>query len=147
MSIIDGARALRAVILQAVLSLDDKAASAAPALFPRLLEDGSLVRAGTRICWNGRIKRAASDLWDRPENNPDNAPNLWEDIAYREGFRIIPDTITTTTAFFSVKKDGGMVCCMNPNWKRMSGHRKRIRTVGRLHQSDNHNTGTRQDHR
>ena len=104
MSIIDGARALRAVILQAVLSLDDKAASAAPALFPRLLEDGSLVRAGTRICWNGRIKRAASDLWDRPENNPDNAPNLWEDIAYREGFRIIPDTITTTTAFFFGEK-------------------------------------------
>lgn len=33
------------------------------------------------------------------ENNPDNAPTLWEDINYKEGYRIIPDTITVGTAF------------------------------------------------
>ena len=30
---------------------------------------------------------------------PDNAPTLWEDIAYRDGFRIIQQTITAGTAF------------------------------------------------
>ena len=42
---------------------------------------------------------AAVDLWDTKENNPDNAPTLWEDIAYKEGYRIIPETITAGTAF------------------------------------------------
>ena len=79
--------------------VDDKTASMAPELFGRLKEDGSLVTCGTRINWNGTLKRAAVDLWDRLENNPDNAPALWADLDYREGFRIIPEVITVTTAF------------------------------------------------
>ena len=90
---------LRAIVEQAAASLDDKTASTAGMLFPRLKQDGALVKAGTRINWNGTLKRAAVDLWDTPENNPDNAPNLWADIQYRNGYRIIPDTITVTTAF------------------------------------------------
>ena len=90
---------LRAIVEQAAASLDDKTASTAGMLFPRLRRDGALVKAGTRINWNGTLKRAAVDLWDTPENNPDNAPNLWADIQYRNGYRIIPDTITVTTAF------------------------------------------------
>lgn len=90
---------LRAIVEQAAASLDDQTASAGAALFPRLKQDGALVKAGTRINWNGTLKRAAVDLWDTPENNPDNAPNLWADIQYRNGYRIIPDTITVTTAF------------------------------------------------
>lgn len=90
---------LRAVVEQAVTSLNDKTASTAATLFPRLKADGSLVSAGTRINWNSTIKKAAVDLWDTVENNPDNAPALWEDIEYKEGYRIIPDTLTVTTAF------------------------------------------------
>ena len=90
---------LRAIVEQAAASLDDQTASAGAALFPRLKQDGHLVKAGTRINWNGTLKRAAVDLWDTPENNPDNAPTLWADIQYRNGYRIIPDTITVTTAF------------------------------------------------
>ena len=90
---------LRSVVEQAVTSLDDKTASTAAILFPRLKADGSLIQAGTRINWNGTIKKAAVDLWDMAENNPDNAPGLWEDIEYKEGYRIIPDTLTVTTAF------------------------------------------------
>ena len=90
---------LRAIVEQAAASLDDKTASTAGMLFPRLRRDGALVKAGTRINWNGTLKRAAVDLWDTPENNPDNAPTLWADIQYRNGYRIIPDTITVTTAF------------------------------------------------
>lgn len=77
----------------------DDLASRAVALYPCLKEDGSLIKAGTRINWNGTLKRAAVDLWDTAENNPDNAPALWEDINYREGYRIIPDSITVGTAF------------------------------------------------
>ena len=90
---------LRVIIETAAASLDDKTASTAPTLFPRLKQDGSLIKAGTRINYNGSIKRAAVDLWDTEVNNPDNAPTLWEDILYRDGYRIIPDVITAGTAF------------------------------------------------
>ena len=90
---------LRSIVEIAAVSLDDKTASEGATLFPRLKQDGSLVRAGTRINWHGTIKRAAVDLWDTEANNPDNAPTLWEDIAYKQGYRIIPETITAGTAF------------------------------------------------
>lgn len=79
--------------------VDDKTASVAPELYDELQNDGSLITAGTRINWNGTLKRAAVDLWDTKENNPDNAPTLWEDILYRNGIRIIPEVITAGLAF------------------------------------------------
>ena len=90
---------LRSIVEQAATSLDDKTASTAATLFPRLKGNGELVKAGTRINWNSVIKKAAVDLWDTAENNPDNAPTLWEDLDYKDGYRIIPETITVTTAF------------------------------------------------
>lgn len=90
---------LRAIVEQAAASLDDKTASEAPTLFPRLKQDGSLIRAGTRICHNGEIKKAAVDLWDTADNSPDNATTLWETLDYKAGYRIIPETITVTGAF------------------------------------------------
>jgi hypothetical protein len=90
---------LRSIVEQAATSLDDKTASTAVLLFPRLKADGSLISAGTRINWNGTIKKASADLWDTAENNPDNAPSLWQDIEYKDGYRIIPETLTVTTAF------------------------------------------------
>lgn len=96
---IENARKMRPIIEQASASLDDKTASEAAELFPKLKGDGSLIKAGTRINHNGVIKKAAVDLWDTAENSPDNAPALWEDIQYRDGHRIIPEVITVTTAF------------------------------------------------
>lgn len=90
---------LRSVVELAAASLDDKTASTAATLFPRLKEDGSLISAGTRIYWNGIVKKAAVDLWDTTENNPDNAAPLWADLEYRDGYRIIPEIITVTKAF------------------------------------------------
>lgn len=90
---------LRSIVEQAATYLDNKTASTAATLFPRLKADGSLVSAGTRINWNGTIKKAAVDMWDTAENNPDNAHILWENIEYKDGYRIIPDTLTVTTAF------------------------------------------------
>lgn len=90
---------LRSIVEQAATSLDDKTASTAATLFPRLKENGELIRAGTRINWNSTVKKAAVDLWDTKENNPDNAPTLWADLPYKDGYRIIPEIITVTTAF------------------------------------------------
>lgn len=99
MTLIELAQKLRPIIEQAMESVDDKTASEAATLFPRLTGDGSLISGGTRVNWRGRIKRAATALWDTVENDPDHAPTLWEDIAYREGIRIIPAVITSTAAF------------------------------------------------
>lgn len=90
---------LRAIVEQAVGSLDDKTASEGTTLFPRLKQNGELVKAGTRINWNGAVKKSAVDLWDTEANNPDNAPTLWADLEYKDGFRIIPETITVSKAF------------------------------------------------
>ena len=78
---------------------DDSLASMVVDLYPTLKENGSLIPAGTRIHYNNILYRAAVDLWDTAENNPDNAPALWEEINYREGYRIIPETISVGTAF------------------------------------------------
>ena len=99
MSLAELALKLRPIIEKAMESVDDKTASDAPMLFPKLKENGELVKAGTRINWGGVVKKAAVDLWDTAENNPDNAPNLWSDLPYKDGYRIIPETITVTTAF------------------------------------------------
>lgn len=90
---------LRSIVEQAAASLDDKTASEAATLFPSLKGDGSLVTYGTRINWHGVIKKAAVDLWDTEANNPDNAPDLWGDINYREGYRVIPEVITVIEMF------------------------------------------------
>lgn len=97
--ILNNARNIRALLLKIVSGLSDEDASIAPDMFPKLKEDNGLINAGTRINWNGVIKKAAVDLWDTTENNPDNAPDLWVDIMYKEGIRIIPESITTTSAF------------------------------------------------
>ena len=99
MNIIEHARLKRKNILISSNGLDDKTASETPELFARLNENGDLVTVGTRINWNGTLKRATADLWDTEENNPDNSPTLWEDIEYKEGYRIIPEIITVGTAF------------------------------------------------
>lgn len=93
------AKRLRGIIEVSSQSLDDKTASTVPTFYPKLKGDGSLVKAGTKVNWNGSVKKAAVDLWDTKENNPDNAPTLWASIDYRDGYRLIPDIITVTTAF------------------------------------------------
>lgn len=115
-----------------VRAAPDNVASTAPDLFPGLTGDGSLIQAGTRINWGGVLKKAAVDLWDTAENTPDAAPGLWVDILYRDGIRIIPETITLAEKF-SAGEEGWWnnevyVSLVNdnvytpeqyaPNWKR-----------------------------
>lgn len=79
--------------------LTDPQASQVVELYPHLPNDGSLVKAGTRINWHGQLKRAAVDLWATEQNDPEHAPSLWEDINYRDGYRVIPAQLTVGTAF------------------------------------------------
>lgn len=91
--------AFRKLVEAGAASLSDKDVSTAPDVLPRMHYTGELIKNGTRINWNGTIKRAAVDLWDREDQNPDNAPTLWEDVLYKDGIRIIPETITAGLAF------------------------------------------------
>lgn len=84
---------------------DDATASRAVEFHPEMRQDKvqtantPLIIAGTRIKWGNGLKKAAVDLWDTEANNPDNAPTLWADLLYKNGYRIIPEVITVTTAF------------------------------------------------
>ena len=94
------ARELRAMIEKAAGAvLDNKDGSTAVELFPTLTGGGALVKSGTRINWKGALKRATVDLWDTAENTPEAAPNLWEDVLYKNGVRVIPSPITAGLAF------------------------------------------------
>ena len=95
----DEARRMKPYIQKGAQSLTDQEASFVPTLYGGMSYDGSLIKSGTKINWNGLLKRAAVDLCDTEDNNPDRAPDLWEDILYRDGIRIIPETITVGTAF------------------------------------------------
>lgn len=77
----------------------DIQASLAVSVYPTLKQDGSLIKSGTRINYNGTIIRAAVDLYDTETNSPENAPTLWEALNYKDGYRIIPEVITVGTAF------------------------------------------------
>ena len=96
---LNGAREVRAAMDNAANVLADADASNSVLLYPTLKGDGSPIKAGTRINWNGTLKRAAVNLWDTAENTPDVATDIWEDINYKNGYRIIPETITAGLAF------------------------------------------------
>lgn len=100
MNLIELARKLRPLIEKAAQSLDDKDASVAPELYGKMKYDGALIKCGTKISWNGEVKKAAVDLWDTEENNPTNAQALWVDLAYKDGYRLIPAVITAAGAFY-----------------------------------------------
>ena len=79
--------------------LPDALADMARDVFPKLKGNGELIQSGTRIVWKTTIKRAVVDLWDTSEHTPDKAPELWEDLGYKKGYRIIPEVITVGLAF------------------------------------------------
>lgn len=80
-------------------ALADREASMLVDMVPGMKYDGSLIEARTRIKWGKRLKVAAVSLWDREENNPENAPGLWEDIMYVDGVRVIEENMSAAKAF------------------------------------------------
>ena len=99
MNIVEQARLQRANILKAIVALNDQDASITPELFPKMQYTGELIKVGTRINWKGAIMKAAIDLWATEENNPDNAPTIWEQLDYKDGYRFIPEVITVISMF------------------------------------------------
>jgi hypothetical protein len=93
------ANEMRRAIENGAKSLSDKEVSLTPDVLPRMRYKGAAIEAGTRINWNGKVKSAAVTLWDREDSNPDNAPDLWNDINYRKGIRVIPEHILVTAPF------------------------------------------------
>ena len=93
------AQKLIADIVKLRESATDAQASSAVSVYPTLKQDGSLIKSGTRINYNGTIIRAAVDLYDTETNSPENAPTLWETLNYKGGYRNIPEVITVGTAF------------------------------------------------
>lgn len=93
------ARAWRAQLDKALPAVPYKDASGCVDLYPTLKQSGSLIKAGTRINWNGWLKQATVDLWDTEANDPDHAPDLWVKINYKDGVRVIPDVISAAEAF------------------------------------------------
>ena len=87
---------LHKTIMAGLAMVDDKQASEGVELFQKLKQDGTLIKAGTRINWNGVLKRAAVDLWDTADNSPGNAPALWEEIAYMNGYRVLTGHISAS---------------------------------------------------
>ena len=93
------AQKLIADIVKLRESATDAQSSLSVNVYPTLKQDGSLIKCGTRINHNGTIIRAAVDLYDTVTNSPENAPTLWENLNYKDGYRIIPEVITVGTAF------------------------------------------------
>ena len=58
MNILERARMLRKNIIVSSASLEDKVASETPELFARLNQNGELIKVGTRINWNGVLKKS-----------------------------------------------------------------------------------------
>lgn len=89
------------------LTIDNQTAGRMIDYYPTMAEvcaEGELITALTRIrddndpsvIWRNNV-----DLWNTPENSPQNAPTLWDKIAYHNGIRIIPDTIPATLAWMN----------------------------------------------
>lgn len=96
---VEEARVWRAQLEKALPAVPDKDASGCADLYPTLKQSGGLIKAGTRINWNGWLKQATVDLWDTEANDPDHAPTLWVKINYKDGVRVIPDVISAAEAF------------------------------------------------
>ena len=68
-------------------------------LYPTMKYNNELIRSGTYISWGNDIKIALSDLWDLKNFNPDNAPDLWETVRFKNGYRYIPEVFLPVTQF------------------------------------------------
>lgn len=90
---------IRRAVVAGGVALDDREVSIVPEVLEPMRYHGALIEGDTRIPWGNGIKRARADLWDLEENNPDNAPTLWNDVLYRDGVRVIPETVTVDAAF------------------------------------------------
>ncbi len=80
-------------------ALPDELAAQHPDIYPTLTQSGEAVSAGTRINWGGKVAKVLSTLWDREDQDPENAPELWTILTIQGGYRVIPNPIPATETF------------------------------------------------
>lgn len=94
------AEAKGALLMSVAEALPDEMAAKHPQIYPALKGDGKALEANTRINWGGKVAKAKVTLWDREDQDPDHAPELWDILAFGEtGYQEIPEVITAELAF------------------------------------------------
>lgn len=73
-------KALQAAIAEAAPYLSDKTAVTVAWIYPTMKYNNETIEAGTRINFNGDLKRAISSIEDIEDNSFFNNPDLWEDV-------------------------------------------------------------------
>ena len=92
---------MRRIIEQAMSgqAIDNKTAYEGRTLYQKAGKefwDGHLVKVSTKIRWGDKLVAAAVDLWANVENDPDHAPELWEEILYKNGYRVLTGPISAS---------------------------------------------------
>lgn len=116
------ARKLRAIIERAAQSLPDKEGAEVVTLFSSAPDDdawwdGHLIEAGKRIRFGNHLSRANAAIFAYRHYAPDQAPELWEFIQYRDGYRVIVGAISPV----NLVQPGEIVWVGDTKWKNVSG--------------------------
>jgi hypothetical protein len=90
---------IREWIERFLASCTDAEASEVPVLYPALKYDGALIPYKSRRQFGGKLYIAQYDTYDYEHYDPAHDTNGWAELMYREGHRIIPETMTTATMF------------------------------------------------
>jgi hypothetical protein len=78
----------------------DAIASQVPTLYNGFTYDGALIKAKTRRLWtDGYLYCAQYDTYDREDTDPAHDTNGWVKLAFHNGYRDIPEIMTTSTMF------------------------------------------------
>lgn len=100
-------------------ALPDELAVQHPDLYDPMLYTGEPITAGTRINWRGSIAKANVTLWDREDNDPEHAPDLWTVLQVQGGYRVIPNPIPATETFapgeIGLWEDGKLYKSIHPS--------------------------------
>lgn len=113
---------MREIIEQATASLPDREASEVPTLFPAAADqdawwDGHLIEAGNRLRFKGHLYRANNATFAHRHYAPDQSPELWDQIQYRDGYRVITGSIPA----YNPVQDGERVWINDALWQNISG--------------------------
>lgn len=79
--------------------LPDDLAIQHPEIYPQMSYSGKEIKAGTRVNWEGQLMKANVSLWDRADQTPEAAPELWSKLELAGGYRLIPDPIPAELTF------------------------------------------------
>lgn len=113
---------MREIIEMAMEGVADKEGVEAVTLFSSAPDgdawwDGHLMEAGTRIRFGDQLYRANNALYAHRHYAPDQAPDLWEAIQYRDGYRVISGPISAANPV----QPGEIVWVEDTKWRNISG--------------------------